>query len=121
MQVVTSKTKVCALDVHLTHKCVVVDEEASKASREANLEEEISLLKEDLVKERRLKDGVMSKGQFVMDKESKFSSQLEEAEEAVKHSLEDARNPKKRVVTFAKERDVTLHYKEATLNERDSI
>lgn len=62
--------------MNLTHKCVTLEEEASRVAQAVELEKEISLLKEDFVDERRLKEGAYSKAQHVMEKVAQFSSRL---------------------------------------------
>lgn len=67
----------------LAHKCVTLEGETAKASQVVDLEKEISLLNEDLVEERCLKDGSISKAQFGREKASKFSQQLAKYEESL--------------------------------------
>lgn len=68
MQLVAYETEVSALAVNLAHTCTALEGDTVKATRTAYLEKKNNLLKEDLVEERHLKEGGISKAQFAMDK-----------------------------------------------------
>lgn len=87
------------------------------ASQVVELEKEVTLLKEDLVEERHLKEWAFSKAQHVVEKSTQISCCLIEVEEVVKHSLEEAHSAKKRASAPTKEFELTVKNNELAQSE----
>lgn len=77
-------------------------------NEKTTLEKEISILREEVAEKRCLKDRVINKGKFVVDKASKFSQQLVECEHALNQNRENAREAEKKVIALTKEKVAAL-------------
>lgn len=80
LQVVTSETNVEVLAINLAHKCASLEDAASKTLRASKLEKEIRSFGKDVVEERHLKDGAISKAKDVVTKATQLSSRSIEVE-----------------------------------------